>query len=126
MATMAPQQRTIKSTVFWNPVDLQSYEEKPERIQQQSVSLAFILECRLAESLKVAGLFYTQTLAGVERRDLPASDLGLMVARGNGPAQEKHRVGFEDKRCRTRVQIFGTGKMSSTDLLPPPIERDAN
>lgn len=96
---MAPQQRTVKSTVFWNPVDLQSYE-KPERTQQWPVSLAFILECGPAESLKVAGLFYTQTLAGVERRDLPASNLGLMVARGSRPAQEKHRMGFEDKRCR--------------------------
>lgn len=65
-----------------------------------AVSLALILECGLAQSLKVAGLFYTQTLAGVERRDLSASKLGLMVARGNRPAQEKHHVGFEDKRCR--------------------------
>lgn len=81
----------------------------------------------VCQSLKASGLLYTQTLAGVERTDLLASNLGLMVAQGNRPAQGKHHVVFGDKGCRNRIwiQIFGKKGMSPKDLLMPPAERDA-
>lgn len=97
-----------------------------EHSTEAAQSLAFVLgvwACLVFESGRSA--LYTNP-GWVERGDLTVSNLGLMVACGHRPAQQKYHVVLGDKRGRIWAQIFGKRKMSRKDFLWPFTERDAN